>query len=207
MPSRPTKSVPLICPTFAGYLSRKDLKNVNTLTHKAMQYTDVNAIASDGWYHLARKEHYGDHYETAADYYRRADEARGEADCGYLPAKFGAAQPSVLKNDFGEARHFICRGSVQFKKAVGYLENVRTAWKDSKKDLVPDVSVLLNLARLFEVDQPEKSLQCLQQVEQLEFDHIPEERPKKTEDETAFTQELRKNLPPQLLNNIGCFYY
>lgn len=236
------KGVPLMCATFAGYfLSRKDLKNVNTLAHKAIQYTDVNAIASDGWYLLARKEHYEDHYETAADYYRRADEARGGADRGYLPAKFGAAQLSVLKSDFGEAKlrlekiiqqsknveAMILLGtlyaeevftsqqsgvkedkSTEFKKAVGYLENVRTAWKDSKKNLVPDASVLLNLARLYEADQPEKSLQCLQQVEQLEFDQIPEdERPQSSEDKAAFKQELRQNLPPQLLNNMGCFYY
>ncbi|KAK0124424.1 hypothetical protein ONS95_015054 [Cadophora gregata] len=236
------KDLPLTCATFAGYfLSRKSLPNVDTLAHKAIQYTDVNAIASDGWYLLARKEHYEDDYERAADYYRRADEARGGADRGYLPAKFGAAQLSVLKSDFGEAKlrlekiiqqsknveamillgtlyaeevfHSQPTGakeekSTEFKKAVGYLESVRTAWKDSKKNLVPDASVLLNLARLYETDQPEKSLQCLQQVEQLEFDQIPDdEKPKDPEEEASFKLNFREGLPPQLLNNIGCFYY
>ncbi|CZT03670.1 related to tetratricopeptide repeat protein tpr1 [Rhynchosporium agropyri] len=236
------KDLPLTCATFAGYfLSRKSLPNVDTLAHKAIQYTDVNAIASDGWYLLARKEHYEDEYERAADYYRRADEARGGADRGFLPAKFGAAQLSVLKSDFGEAKlrlekiiqqsknveAMILLGTIyaeevfhsqptsareekstEFKKAVGYLESVRTAWKDSKKNLVPDASVLLNLARLYETDQPEKSLQCLQQVEQIEYDQVPEEeRPKDSEEETTFKNNLRQGLPPQLLNNIGCFYY
>ncbi|KAI6709814.1 tetratricopeptide [Diplocarpon mali] len=236
------KDLPLTCATFAGYfLSRKSLPNVDTLAHKAIQYTDVNAIASDGWYLLARKEHYEDDFERAADYYRRADEARGGADRGFLPAKFGAAQLSVLKSDFGEAKlrlekiiqqsknveAMILLGTLyaeevfqnqsntskeekspEWKKAVGYLESVRTAWKDPKKNLVPDASVLLNLARLYESDQPDKSLQCLQQVEQLEIDQIPEsERPKDIEDEAAFKNSLREGLPPQLLNNIGCFYY
>jgi len=237
------KDLPLTCATFAGYfLSRKSLANVESLAHKAIQYTDVNAIASDGWYLLARKEHYNDDYERATDYYRRADEARGGTDRGYLPAKFGAAQLSVLKNDFGEAKlrlekliqqsknieAMVLLGTLyaeevfsnqhqqtakeekspEFKKAIGYLENVRTAWKDSKKNLIPDASVLLNLARLYEVDQPEKSLQCLQQVEQLEFDQIPEdERPNDPDEEAAFKTSIREGLPPQLLNNMGCFYY
>jgi RNA polymerase-associated protein CTR9 len=236
------KDQPLTCATFAGYfLSRKSLPNVDTLAHKAIQYTDVNAIASDGWYLLARKEHYEDDYEKAADYYRRADEARGGTDRGYLPAKFGAAQLSVLRNDFGEAKlrlekiiqqsknveAMILLGTLyaeevflsqqssvkedkttEFKKAVSYLENVRTAWKDTKKNLIPDASVLLNLARLYETDQPDKSLQCLQQVEQIEFEQVPEEdRPQDPEEEAAFKLSIRESLPPQLLNNMGCFYY
>ncbi|KAK6601590.1 tetratricopeptide [Botrytis cinerea] len=236
------KDMPLTCATFAGYfLSRKSMPNVEALAQKAIQYTDVNAIASDGWYLLARKEHFDDNYEKALDYYGRADDARGGADRGYMPAKFGAAQLSVLKGDFGEAKlrlekiiqqsknieAMILLGTLyaeevfssqesgvkedkttEYKKAVGYLENVRTAWKDPKKNLVPDASVLLNLARLYETEQPEKSLQCLQQVEQIEFDQIPAaDKPEETGDEVAYKNTMRENLSPQLLNNIGCFYY
>lgn len=236
------KELPLTCATFAGYfLSRRSWPTVETLAHKAIQYTDVNAIASDGWYLLARKEHYSDNYEVAKDYYGRADEARGGVDRGFLPAKFGAAQLAVLKDDHGEAKlrlekiiqqsknieAMILLGTlyaeevftsqlsgvkedktIEFKKAVGYLETVRTAWKDSKKNLIPDASVLLNLARLYETEQPEKSLQCLQQVEQLEFDQIPaDERPQDPEEEAVLKNSIRESLPPQLLNNMGCFYY
>ncbi|TAQ86934.1 hypothetical protein B7494_g4731 [Chlorociboria aeruginascens] len=236
------KDLPLTCATFAGYfLSRKSLPNVDALAHKAIQYTDVNAIASDGWYLLARKEHYGEDLEKASDYYRRADEARGGIDRGYLPAKFGVAQLSVLRNDLGEAKlrlekiiqqsknveAMILLGTIyaeevfasqqngikedkstEFKKAIGYLETVRTAWKDPKKNLIPDASVLLNLARLYESESPEKSLQCLQQVEHLEFDQIPAaDKPQNAEDEAALRASLREGLPPQLLNNMGCFYY
>ncbi len=235
------KNLPLTCATFAGYfLSRKSLANVDSLAHKAIQYTDVNAIASDGWYLLARKEHYDGDTDRATDYYRRSDDARGGNDRGYLPAKFGVAQLSVVKNDLGEAKlrlekmiqqsknheAMILLGSLyaeevfanqyagvkedkttEAKKAIGLLESVRSAWKDPKKNFSPDSSVLLNLARLYESEHPDKALQCLQQVEQLEIDQIPQpERPSDIEDETAMKASLRKLLPPQLLNNTGCFY-
>jgi RNA polymerase-associated protein CTR9 len=236
------KDVPLTCSTFAGYfLSRKAWDNADKLAHKAIQYTDVNAIASDGWYLLARKEHYQGDADRASDYYRRADDARGGADSGYLPAKFGVAQLSVMKNDLGEAKlrlekmiqqsrnyeAMILLGtlyaeeifasqdsdtkedkSAEMKKAFSLLEGVRSAWKDPKKNLSPDASVLLNLARLYETESPEKALQCLQQVEQLELDQVPEsEYPKAVTDEAEIKAALRKFLPPQLLNNIGCFHF
>ncbi|KAM3076138.1 protein required for normal CLN1 and CLN2 G1 cyclin expression [Clarireedia jacksonii] len=236
------KDQPLTCVTFAGYfLSRKSMPNVEALAMKAIQYTEINAIASDGWYLLARKEHFEDNYDKALHYYGQADDARGGVEKGYLPAKFGAAQLSVLKGDFSEAKlrlekiiqqsknieAMILLGtlyaeevfssqqsgqkedkSTEYKKAVGYLENVRTAWKDPKKNLTPDASVLLNLARLYEVDQPEKSLQCLLQVEQIEIDQIPAaDRPEQGDDEVAYRAAIRERLPPQLLNNMGCFYF
>ncbi|KAH8909643.1 tetratricopeptide [Coniochaeta sp. PMI_546] len=235
------KDLPLTCATFANYfLSRKNLANVDALAHKAIQYTDVNAIASDGWYLLARKEHYAGDVERAADYYRRSDDARGGADRGYLPAKFGAAQLTVLKNDLGEAKlrlekmiqqsrnyeAMILLGtlyaeevfanqysavkedkSAEAKKAISLLEGVRNVWKDPSKNLSPDSAVLLNLARLYESENPEKALQCLQQVEQLELDQVPEsQHPQDLEDTSAIRAALRKYLPPQLLNNMGCFY-
>lgn len=235
------KDLPLTCSTLSGYfLTRKNWDNVDKLSHKAIQYTDVNAIASDGWYLLARKEHYNGNTERASDYYRRADDARGGAETGYLPAKFGVAQLSVLKNDLGEAKlrlekmiqqsknheAMILLGtlyaeevfanqygdskedkSAELKKAITLLEGVRSVWKDPKKTIAPDASVLLNLARLYETDLPEKSLQCLQQVEQLELEQIPaSEHPKDLTDDDEIRTALRKFLPPQLLNNIGCFH-
>lgn len=235
------KNLPLTCATFANYfLSRRNFANVDALAHKAIQYTDVNAIASDGWYLLARKEHYAGDVERAADYYRRSDDARGSTDRGYLPAKFGAAQLTVLKNDLGEAKlrlekmiqqsrnyeAMILLGtlyaeevfanqysavkedkSAEVKKAISLLEGVRSVWKDPSKNLSPDSAVLLNLARLYETENPEKALQCLQQVEQLELDQVPEsQHPQDLEDAAAIRTILRKYLPPQLLNNMGCFY-
>ncbi|KAI5928652.1 tetratricopeptide [Camillea tinctor] len=239
------KNQPLTCATFASYfLSSKNLAHVDSLANKAIQYTDVNAIASDGWYLLARKEHFSGNVETATDYYRRADEARGGLERGYLPAKFGVAQLSVLNNDIGEAKlrlekiiqpsgkternyeAMILLGtlyaeevfanqyaavkedkSAEMHKAIEYLEHVRTAWRDPKKNLSHDSAILLNLARLYENDHPEKALLCLQQVEEYELDQIPtSEHPADIEDKDALRKALRKNLPPQLLNNIGCFY-
>ncbi|PHH72282.1 hypothetical protein CDD82_6047 [Ophiocordyceps australis] len=236
------KDMPLTCATFANYfLSRKAWSNIDKLAHKAIQHTDVNAIASDGWYLLARMAHYNGETEKASDYYRRADDARGGTDTGYLPAKFGVAQLSVLKDDLGEAKlrlekiiqqsksleAMVLLGTLyaeeifasqkgdgkddktaEVKKAIALLEGVRSAWKDAKKGLSLDPSVLLNLARLYESENPDKALQCLLQVEQLEMEQIPEsERPTDITDEAELQAAMRKLLPPQLLNNIGCFHY
>lgn len=236
------KDVPLTCNTFANYfLSRKAWDNADKLAHKAIQYTDVNAIASDGWYLLARKAHYNGETEKANDYYRRADDARGGTETGYFPAKFGIAQLSVLKNDLGEAKlrlekmiqqsknheAMILLGtlyaeevfsnqisdvkedkSAETKKAIALLEGVRQSWKDSKRNLTADSSVLLNLARLYEGENPEKAIQCLQQVEQLELEQVPKsDYPEDVTDDAEIQAAIRKFLPPQLLNNIGCFYF
>ncbi|KAK4169468.1 hypothetical protein QBC43DRAFT_307799 [Cladorrhinum sp. PSN259] len=235
------KNLPLTCATFANYfLSRKQFPTVESLATKAIHYTDVNAIASDGWYLLARKEHYSGDLERANDYYRRSDDARGGSERGFLPAKFGGAQLSVLKNDLGEAKlrlekmiqqsksheAQILLGTLyaeevfanqsaavkedktaEAKKAITLLEQARNAWRDPKKNLSPDSAVLLNLARLYEAESPDRALQYLKEVEQLEIDQVPKsEYPADIEDEAVIRSAIRKLLPPQLLNNIGCFY-
>ncbi|KAK3369140.1 hypothetical protein B0T24DRAFT_556962 [Lasiosphaeria ovina] len=237
------KDLPLTCATFAGYfLSRRKFNTVDSLAHKAIQYTDVNAIASDGWFLLARKAHHDGDLDRASDYYRRADDARGGANHGYLPAKFGAAQLSVLKNDLGEAKLQLEKilqnqknyeamtllgilyaeevfanqyaavkedKTAEAKKAIGLLESVRAAWKDPNKNLSPDSALLLNLARLYENESPDRALACLQQVEKLELDRMLLNQPSNSTDpdDEAARRNARQSLPPQLLNNMGCFYY
>lgn len=238
------KELPLTCATFGSYfLLRKAWSTVESLARKAIELTDVNAIASDGWYLLARREHYQDHPDLAKanDFYGRADAARGGGDRGYLPARFGIVQIQILLQDIDGAKFrlekiiqhsksveaMIILGalyaeevfknqatgskddkSTEVKKAVAFLEAVRLAWKDPQKKLTPDSSVLVYLARLYENEQPEKSLQCLQQVEQMTIDELPDkEPPEGAESEEAWTLKLREQLSPQLLNNIGCFQY
>ena len=233
---------PLTCATFGNYfLLRKAWPTVEKLARQAIESTDVNAIAGDGWYLLARKEHYEGDIVKASDYYHRADQARGGDDKGYLPAKFGAAQLRTLAGDHEGAKHRLDKilqqsksveamtllgllhadqvfanqtaglkedRSAETKKAIGLLEYVRNSWKDPKKKNTPDSAVLLNLARLYETDHPDRSLQCLQQVEQMEIDEIPDEdRPQDIEDEAQMLAALRESLPPQLLNNIAAFHY
>lgn len=226
---------PLTCATFGNYfLLRKAWPTLEKLAKQAVDFTDVNAIASDGWYLLARKEHYQENFIKAVDFYNRADQARGGDDAGYLPAKFGAAQLKVLTNDLAGAKfklekivqqtknieamtllgiihaeesynlggmtRSVEEIQTEAKKAIAYLEQVRVAYKDPNKKLTPDANVLLNLARLYEHDYPDRSLQCLQQVEQMELDQI-------SENEQGNSQEgnSRESLPPQLLNNIAAF--
>jgi RNA polymerase-associated protein CTR9 len=98
--------------------------------------------------------------------------------------------------------------TTELKKAIAYLEQVRISWKDPKKKVTPDSAVLLNLARLYESEQPEKALQCLQEVEKMEMDEIPDgDLPLDLEDEASKTSAKRGMLSPQLLNNIACFFY
>ena len=97
----------MTCATFGSYfLARQDLDAVEGVARKAIEMTDVNAIASDGWYLLARKEHYQDepNWVKVIDFYNRADNARGGGDRGFLPAKFGAAQAQIQKKDIDGAK-------------------------------------------------------------------------------------------------------
>lgn len=80
------------------------------------------------------------------------------------------------------------------KRAITLLESVRATWKaDSKKTDPTREALLLTLARLYENDQPEKALLCLQQVEAIYADL------KETDEETM--------VPLQLLNNMATFYW
>jgi RNA polymerase-associated protein CTR9 len=231
---------PLTCATLSKWYNiTKDMAKVETLSRRAIELTDVNAIASDGWYQLARKEHQLGDTNKATDYYQRSDLARGGDNAGYTPAKFGSAQLRVLKHDYDGAKFRLEKILQQqspaveaqtllgtlyaedvfsgqtgkddkvaaLKKALKYLEDVQKAWKDPKRKLTADPSVLLNLARLYETEYPEKSLKCLEEVEQIELDGIPEEDYPDIEDEADLKNALRELLPPQLLNNMACFHY
>ena len=238
-------NMPLTCASFGAYfLTLKQYDKVEALARKAIQLTDVNAIASDGWYLLARKEHSQDSpdYSKVIDFYGRADAARGGGDRGYVPARFGLAQLQVLQQDVDGAKFRLEKviqtsqsteammllgalyaeevfanqangmkedKSAEAKKAMSYLEAVRMAWRDTQKKIQPDLSVLVYLARLYEVDQPDKAMQCLQQVERISTEDLLEKKnmPKEAEIDEATSTQLREELPPQLLNNLGCFHY
>lgn len=235
-------NMPLVCSTFGTYFTNaKDWKRADIVARRAVELTDINAIASDGWYLLGRAAHEEEDLARANDFYSRADQARGGDDRGFIPAKFGVAQIKVLQNDLAGAKFRLekivqqsknaealallgalyaeeafspppgstpeeIRASV--RKAIATLESVRLGWKDPKKNSTPDSSILLKLARLYEAESAERSFQCLQQVEEMELEDLPDElRPEDAEDEAAARAVLREYLPPQLTNNIACFYY
>jgi RNA polymerase-associated protein CTR9 len=78
------------------------------------------------------------------------------------------------------------------RRAIGLLESVRAAWKDKKTDPTRE-ALLLTLARLYENDQPEKALACLQAVHDI-YTQLRE-----TDEETM--------VPLQLLNNMATFHW
>ncbi|KAL9637320.1 MAG: hypothetical protein Q9204_001924 [Flavoplaca sp. TL-2023a] len=238
------KELPLTCATFGSYfMMRKSWATVDNLARKAIEHTDVNAVASDGWYLLARKEHYQDRPDLvkANDFYQKADLARGGGDKGYLPARFGLVQIQILQRDYDGAKFRLEKiiqqsksteammilgalhaedvfrsqisgikedKSAEVKKATTLLEAVRLAWKDPQKKMTPDTSVLVYLARLYETDHPDKALQCLQQVEQMTINDMPNKEPPEGVDaDEAWSAKLREQLSPQLLCDIGCFHF
>ncbi|KAL4787791.1 hypothetical protein BJX76DRAFT_345295 [Aspergillus varians] len=108
-----------------------------------------------------------------------------------------AAQRSGTKED----------KSAETKKAITLLEGVRALWKDENKNITPDESVLVYLSRLYEQSAPDKSMQCLTQLEELQLTDIPDEERPEGLKEDDLKAALQVNLPPQLLNNMGCFLY
>lgn len=72
------------------------------------------------------------------------------------------------------------------RKAIALLEQARVMWKNRPEDPAHE-TILLTLARLYENEQPAKSLQCLQAVEKIYHDS-------KKENEEVI-------LPLQLINN------
>jgi RNA polymerase-associated protein CTR9 len=243
------KEYPITCATFGAYfLPRQAWEQTEKLARKAIEMTDVNAIASDGWYLLARKEHFlgilseDANWAKVVDFYNRADNARGGGDKGFLPAKFGATQAQIRKGDLdgakfrlekiiqnnpSQAEPKVLLGTIyaqevfenqaggfkedkssELKKAVSYLDTVRNSWKDSKRRIEPDMTLLVLLAHLFEIDNPEKSLQCLLQVQQMSLDNLDEEyQYLDVEEEEARLEKSKAHLPPGLLNNIACFQF
>lgn len=229
------KEYPMTCALFGGYfLLRKSYATVETLARKAIEHTDVMSTASDGWYLLGRKAHYEGDLVQAAEYYNRSDQARGGGDKGYLPAKFGTVQMQVGNADYDGAKFRLEKiiqqtknaecmillaalqaeevfaaqrsgskedKSGEAKRAISLLESVRALWKDAAnggKKITPDESVLVYLSRLYEHTVPEKSMQCLTQLEQMQL---------AAHADADSDEEARANLPPPLLNNMGCFLY
>jgi RNA polymerase-associated protein CTR9 len=236
------KTYPLTCATLGNhFIMRRDWAKAQTVAKRAIDLTDVNAIASDGWYHLARKAHTEGDIAEASMCYNRSDQARGGEERGYIPAKFGSAQMNVLQHNYDGAKFrlekilqqqpnieaqtllgtlyaedvFAAQNSksnedksAELKKALKLLEDVRKAWNDPKKNVTKDQSVLLNLARLYETSNPERSLKALEEVEQIEIDAIPQEDyPEDVEEDFEVKAALRELLPPQLLNNMACFQF
>ncbi|KAK5166249.1 protein required for normal CLN1 and CLN2 G1 cyclin expression [Saxophila tyrrhenica] len=232
----------LTCAQFGSYfLQRRAWTNVERLARRALEQTDVNAIASDGWYLLALQAHYEGSLDTAADAYNKADNARGGDEKGFVPAKFGNAQLRVLGGDVSAAKFRLEKiveksrsleamtllgvlfaedvfanqaatvkedKTQEAKKAVSLLEQVRVAWKDPKRKAKKDASVLLNLARLYESEEPAKALSCLKETEEILLSAISEDDlPDEMGDEEEEKRIRRELLPPQLLNNIGCFHF
>jgi RNA polymerase-associated protein CTR9 len=219
------KNFPMACTTFAShFFAKKGYAQCETLSKKAIEYSDVASVTCDAWYTLARKAHAENDHERALSYYRKADQAR---EGGWYPAKIGIGQIQILMKQIPAARVTFeaavhenqkcleaktILGSIYahevlstiprtgfagtkddvtelHKKAIDLLETVRTVWKNEQRIDPAAEGLLLTLARLYENHLPEKSLQCLEAVEQIYVEA------KETDPEVT--------MPIQLLNNMA----
>ena len=220
---------PLACTTFAShFFSKRGFTQCETLSKKALDFTDVAEVTSDAWYTLARKAHVEHDHEKALSYYRKSDQAR---QGGWYPAKIGIGQIQVLLKQIPAARltfeaavhdnpkcleaktilgtlyaHEVLSAIPRtgftaskddvtdlHRKAIALLESVRNIWKNEQRTDPASEGLLLTLARLYENDSPEKSLQCLQAVEAIYTEA------KETDPEVV--------MPLQLLNNMAVLYW
>lgn len=220
---------PMACTTFSShFFSRKGYEQSEKLAKKAIDFTDVPAITSDGYYLQGRKLHAEGELEEALKAYRKSEQFR---EGGYLPGAVGSGQVQVLLKDIPSAKltfekivsehpkcieaktilgtlyaHEVLSGIPRtgfsaskedvtglHRKAIALLEAVRNAWKGDKQSESANESLLLTLARLYENEQPDKALGCLQAVEQI-YKDLREDN-----DEIM--------IPLQLLNNMAVFYW
>lgn len=223
------KNFPMACTTFAShFFSKKGYQQCETLARKAIEYSDVAGVTSDGYYILGRKAHAEGQYEQAKQNYIQSDKAR---EGGWLPAKIGLGQVQVLMKDIPVAKltfesivqenqkcmeaktilgtlyaHEVLSSiprsgfsgtkediSELHKKAIWLLEGVRNVWKTEKRTDPANEAVLLTLARLYEHDQPEKAVQCLEGVHQIYLEV------KETDEDVL--------VPIQLINNMATLYW
>ena len=98
--------------------------------------------------------------------------------------------------------------SADHKKAVAFLEAVRIAWKDPKRNFEPDLNILLTLANLYGTESPDKALHCLEEAKKILLESLSDdEKYLNIEDEEERNRKQAEWLPPPFLNNIGCYQF
>ncbi|KAH7386905.1 hypothetical protein DE146DRAFT_768654 [Phaeosphaeria sp. MPI-PUGE-AT-0046c] len=215
---------PLTCATLGSYfIIRKDWAKVQTVARRAIDLTDVNAIASDGWYQLARKAHTEGNTAEASTCYTKSDQARGGDERGYIPAKFGSAQMNVLMQNYDGAKFRLEKilqqqPTIEAQTLLGtlYAEDVFTA-QDNKSSEDKSAELKKALKYLEDVQKawrdPKKKavrdqsvLLNLARLWKLRRSH-KRTTPKTSKGRRRFKRPCENCYPPQLLNNMGCFHF
>lgn len=169
------------------FYSKKNYPSVTKLCEKVLEYTDVQAIASDAYYWIARTHHQLQQYDRAMAFYQKA-RATNEAN---LPAAIGIGQLQVLQNDLISAkltferlleRHprciealtilaFLYAGEANDRstkmdksnekaKARGFFERALKLIDETQGRTLDDPVLCIAQAQLCEVDDVDMSLKC-----------------------------------------------
>ncbi|KAK5090056.1 protein required for normal CLN1 and CLN2 G1 cyclin expression [Lithohypha guttulata] len=136
------KQSSLTSAAFSTYfLNTKRWDQLEALAKKAIEQTDINATASDGWFVRARKEHELGNTQQANDAYGRADQARGGQNAGFFPAKFGLIQLTIESGDITSAKFrleklFERHKALEIMTLLGciYAEDIFAAQKANPKE-------------------------------------------------------------------------
>lgn len=188
------KNFPLSCASFANYfLLTGRFQSVEPLARKAIEQTDVNAVASDGWFTLARKEQDLGDYSKANDFYNRADQARGGQDKGYFPAKFGVIQSLLHQKDFDGAK-FRLEKLLQSSKSLEATTLLGCLYAEEA------FAAQNSLAKEDKGDEAKKAIDLLEKVRKSWSD----EKTKKKPDESVLLYLARLYESTQPIDSMKC---
>ncbi|KAK9474719.1 uncharacterized protein V1510DRAFT_411788 [Dipodascopsis tothii] len=211
-----TQKLALAGVTLASYLfSKKNMAATIKLCEKVIQYSDVDAITSDGYFWMARAYHHMENYEKAMSLYHKARAAKVDN----VLAKIGIGQLQIQNDDFTQAKltferviqeHPKCAEAMLILGSL-YAEDYvkrstredRSLDKTKSKALLEkyvklvenrpgmashEINARLILCRLYEDDNVDMAASSLQQTIELQK-------------QAAIPVEY------QILNNIGVFCY
>ena len=169
------------------FYSKKNYTSVTKLCEKVLEYTDVQAIASEAYYWIARTHHQLHQYDRAMAFYQKA-RATNEAN---LPAAIGIGQLQVLQQDLISAKLLFERllehhprciealtilafiyaneandrsnksdKSNEKAKAKGFLDRALKLIEETKGRTLDDSTLCIAQAQLCECDDIDVSLKC-----------------------------------------------
>ncbi|KAJ6263890.1 hypothetical protein Dda_0027 [Drechslerella dactyloides] len=220
------KNMPLACTLFATYFfSAGNFATAESLSKRAIEYTDVPQVARDAYYLLGRKYQEVGDYDLSRQCYVRSENAKEDV---YLPSKLGAGQLRVLQSDFTGAKlvfenlvktfpkcleAMMILGTLYAEEAFLAESQLGTGREEKDKERKSAINYLETVRSSWK--DPKKhmkpSVSVLLTLARL-YETESQEKAlaclqQVADLEREATSEEETMLAPQLLNNIGVFNY
>ncbi|XP_011403140.1 PREDICTED: RNA polymerase-associated protein CTR9 homolog [Amphimedon queenslandica] len=184
------------------FFFKKDYVKVQHLALHAFHGTEVETMRSESCYQLARAFHVQGDYDQAFQYYYQATQF---AAPGFVLPHFGLGQMYLARQDSENAAQCFEKvlasqpGNYETLKILGSLyanspssEKRATAVTHLKKvteEFPDDVEAWIELGGILEATDTEGSLKAYEKASQL------------------LTETVGTDIPPEILNNIGCLHF